>query len=100
MTKQQIQTELDNITYALDGATISAAICDLTKLQAQHGEDATISVEIVPDPYDGYDDVKVSIVGIREENDYEFEKRLRNEAQVRDNDLAQLAYLKKKYEGN
>jgi alkyl hydroperoxide reductase subunit AhpC len=98
MTKQIVETVLKDITHELGGLRLSESIKVLQKYFAEYGDDATLEIDTHSDPYEDFEYVHVRIIGLREETDYEYEKRTRYETQHRDEEIRQLAYLKKKYE--
>lgn len=97
MTALMVVTELDSLSH-LDGATLSQAIGILKEMHAKHGSAATIALDIDWDKYEDYHTPKLTINGFREETEWETGERERREKEVLDGELAQLAYLKAKYE--
>ena len=93
-----VEEVLEPITTYLDGANLDTVIGFLKQMHEKYGGDAMLSIGIDVDIYEGYDRALVQVVREREENDQEYVKRLRDQGLEREGELAQLAWLKAKYE--
>lgn len=97
MTKQSIASYLETIDKtSLDGATLRSISRCFENLVKECGEDCTLDFS-----YDYDNCLEFTITSYREENDEEYEKRLKFESvqseRKRYNDLQTLARLREQY---
>ena len=86
MTRRIKDYEVSSIKYDLDGKTLPEAIKSLKELLEHYGSECVIDIGQEYEPYDyqGERYAYVRLMGKREENDEEYEKRIADEKRYAD----------------
>ena len=101
MTKKMVETKLDDVKYSLDGCTLEEALHKVKQWIQLYGGKTKFDIGQESADYSSDEYAYVRLVGVREESDEAYNKRLAYEAEMkafRDaNDAAEYKRLQAKF---